>query len=106
MRRRGGHADPPGAGEAVNATKIQNPKSKIQNPPCSLVMTVRDEAGSITAVLDSLRAQTWPPDEVVIADGGSPDGTRDLIRAYAVGAPWPLHVLDCPGANISQGRNA
>ncbi len=69
-------------------------------------MTVRNEAASIEAVLDSLRAQTHPPDEVVIADGGSTDGTAAAIRAYAAGAPWPLRVLDCPGANISQGRNA
>jgi glycosyltransferase involved in cell wall biosynthesis len=72
----------------------------------SLVMTVRNEADSIRAVLDSLRAQTHPPDEVVIADGGSTDGTADAIRAAAAAAPWPLRVLDCPGANISQGRNA
>jgi glycosyltransferase involved in cell wall biosynthesis len=72
----------------------------------SLVMTVRNEAHSIRAVLDSLRTQTQPPDEVVIADGGSTDGTTDAIRAYAAAAPWPVRVLDCPGANISQGRNA
>jgi glycosyltransferase involved in cell wall biosynthesis len=69
-------------------------------------MTVRDEAASITAVLDSLRAQTRPPDEVVIADGGSSDGTPDLIRAYAASRAWPVRVIECPGANISQGRNA
>ena len=75
-------------------------------PLVSLVMTVRNEAQSIGAVFDSLRAQTHPPDEVVIADGGSTDGTAAAIRAYAATAPWPLRVLDCPGANISQGRNA
>jgi glycosyltransferase involved in cell wall biosynthesis len=69
-------------------------------------MTVRNEADSIGAVLDSVRAQTHPPDEVVIADGGSTDGTAVTIRAAAAAAPWPLRVLDCPGANISQGRNA
>ena len=69
-------------------------------------MTVRNEAGSIGAVLESLRGQTRAPDEVVIADGGSTDGTPDLIRTAAAGLPWPVRVLDCPGANISQGRNA
>ncbi len=85
---------------------IRTPHSALRTRPVSLVMTVRNEAASIEAVLDSLRAQTHPPDEVVIADGGSTDGTAAAIRAYADGAPWPLRVLDCPGANISQGRNA
>jgi glycosyltransferase involved in cell wall biosynthesis len=69
-------------------------------------MTVRNEAGAIGAVLESLREQTRPPDEVVIADGGSADGTPEVVRAWAATAPWPVRVLECPGANISQGRNA
>src|SRR5438046_7853769 len=86
---------------------IQNPKSEIRNPKFSVVLTVRNEAGSILAVLNSLRAQTLPPAEVVIADGGSSDGTGEQIRAWAAAsAPWPLRLRECPGANISQGRNA
>ncbi|HMA34544.1 MAG TPA: glycosyltransferase [Chloroflexia bacterium] len=72
----------------------------------SLIMTVRDEAGSIDRVLASLRAQSQPPDEVVIVDGGSRDGTVERIAAAAAAAPWPLRLLVRPGANISQGRNA
>lgn len=87
-------------------TSPPSPPTPGPRPPVSLVMTVRNEADSIRAVLDSVRAQTHPPDEVVVADGGSTDGTAAAIRAYAAGVPWPLRVLDCPGANISQGRNA
>ena len=74
--------------------------------PCSVVLTVFNEADSIGALLDSLRAQTRPPDEVVIVDGGSTDDTVARIEAWATGAPWPLRVLVRPGANISAGRNA
>ena len=38
--------------------------------PVSVIMTVRNEAGSLPAVLASLAAQSRPPDEVVVADGG------------------------------------
>jgi glycosyltransferase involved in cell wall biosynthesis len=70
----------------------------------SLIVTVKDEAASIRGLLDSLVAQTRPPDEVVIADGGSTDATPDVIKSYA--ACLPLRLLLVPGANIAQGRNA
>ena len=44
-------------------------------------MTVKDEADSIQRLLDSLAAQTLQPDEVVVCDGGSTDGTVELLRA-------------------------
>ncbi len=67
-------------------------------------MTVLNEADSLRGVLESLGAQTRPPDEVVVCDGGSRDGTLALLRAYTT--RLPLTVLERPGANIAQGRNA
>ena len=70
----------------------------------SLIMTARNEAASIEAFLDGLAAQTRPPDETVIVEGGSDDGTVEAIqRRIAAGAPIRLIVE--PGANISRGRN-
>ena len=72
----------------------------------SLILTVLNEGESMRAVLDSLAAQTRPPDEVIIADGGSRDNTVAILRAYAAEGRLPLRVIETPGANISQGRNA
>jgi glycosyltransferase involved in cell wall biosynthesis len=66
----------------------------------SLICTVKDAAADIEAFLASLAAQTRTPDEVVIVDGGSIDGTVELLRA-AEG----LTLLEEPGANIARGRN-
>lgn len=74
----------------------------------SVIATVFNERASIERLLDSLATQTRRPDEVVICDGGSSDGTAAAIRAYAArhADRLPnLHVLDAPGANISRGRN-
>ncbi len=71
----------------------------------SLIVTVKNEAASLGVLLDSIAAQTRLPDEVVICDGGSTDGTLDALRARVV-TRFPIHVLQQPGANISQGRNA
>ncbi len=69
----------------------------------SVVVTVKNEGESIHRLLDSLAAQTCAPDEVVVCDGGSTDGTLDALRAET---RLPLKVILRPGANISQGRNA
>ena len=66
----------------------------------TVISTVKDCAGSAPAFLASLAAQTRRPDEVVIVDGGSSDGT-----AEAFGASDDVTVLVEPGANISRGRN-
>jgi glycosyltransferase involved in cell wall biosynthesis len=69
----------------------------------SVIVTVRNEAATVGALLDALAAQTRPPDEVVIVDGGSSDRTVERIREAE--ARLPLRLLECPGANIAAGRN-
>lgn len=71
----------------------------------SLIMTVLNEAHSLPALLDSLASQTRPPDQVVVVDGGSRDGTLALLHAEQARARLPLTVIERPGVNISQGRN-
>jgi glycosyltransferase involved in cell wall biosynthesis len=69
-----------------------------------LITTVLQEAEGITELMESIVAQTRQPDRVVVADGGSTDGTPDLVRRYA--DRLPLSVIVIPGANRSRGRNA
>lgn len=75
-------------------------------PPlaATVIVTVRNERRSIDALLDSLLSGTRPPDEIVVADGGSTDGTLERLRERAAGEPR-LRVLSTPG-NRSVGRNA
>jgi glycosyltransferase involved in cell wall biosynthesis len=69
----------------------------------SVVITVLDEVDSLPVLLDSLATQTRPPDEVGICDGGSTDGTFQLIQAET---RLPIRAVQKPGTTISQGRNA
>ncbi len=66
----------------------------------SLISTVKDAAPYIRDFLDSIGSQTRPPDEVVIVDGGSTDGTLEVLRESS----W-VTLLEEPGANIARGRN-
>ena len=49
----------------------------------SMIATVYNEIGSIRRFLESLDNQTEYPDEVVIVDGGSSDGTDVLLKEFA-----------------------
>ena len=69
----------------------------------TLISTVLNEARSLPTLLDSIAAQTRQPDEVIICDGGSSDHTIELLRSEE---RFPLRVIERPGSNISQGRNA
>jgi len=66
----------------------------------TVVATVLNTADHVDGFLASMRAQTRAPDEIVIADGGSTDGTLEALRA-ADG----IMLIEAPGANIARGRN-
>jgi glycosyltransferase involved in cell wall biosynthesis len=70
----------------------------------SVVCTVLNEAASIEQLLGSLLSQTRRPDEVVIVDGGSTDGTWQALVRWQ-GRGLALRLLRRPGAGISRGRN-
>jgi glycosyltransferase involved in cell wall biosynthesis len=72
----------------------------------SVIVTVLNEAESIRRLVGSLSLQTRQPDEVVIVDGGSTDGTLEELERALSEVRFPLRVLSEPGCNISEGRNA
>ena len=74
-----------------------------QLPTISLVCTVRDEADTITALLDSMLAQRRMPDEIVINDCSSRDATADIVQRYV--AQGHMVRLVRGGYNIPSGRN-
>ncbi len=79
----------------------------VSNPNAdkvSVITTVKNDADGVHTVLYSLARQTRPPDEIVVVDGGSTDGTWQMLETLAL-ARDNLKVLSAPGANIAAGRN-
>jgi len=76
-------------------------------PLVSIVIPCLNEERYITALLDSLAAQDYGPDgiEVVVADGGSTDTTRQLVRDYRSQFAR-LELVDNPKRITVGGLNA
>ncbi len=72
--------------------------------PVSVVLTVLNEAGTISGLLEELLAQDLAADEIIVVDGGSHDGTVEAVRRVSE-QHRQIRLIRAPGANISQGRN-
>ncbi len=53
---------------------------KEQNPLISVIMAVYNGADSVRRCIDSVSAQTYQNRELIIIDGGSQDGTTDILK--------------------------
>lgn len=64
----------------------------------SIIIPTLNEAHQLPALLDALKSQTRVPDEIIVADAGSKDGTVELALGYGA------RVV--PGGMPGPGRNA
>ncbi len=71
----------------------------------AIIATVLNEALHVREFLASLEVQTQTPDVIVITDGGSTDGTQEMIQDFAAATRLPFRWKVVPG-NRSCGRNA
>lgn len=70
----------------------------------SVIVPVLNEASNIERLISSLLSQTRPPDEIVLADGGSTDGTLEILARLGR-EDDRIRVVSGPGG-ISENRNA
>ena len=98
---------PPDAGPSeVHASATTKSRS---TPKISVVLPIRNEAATIEACLDGLRAQDVPDDgvEILVVDGMSSDATRPRVEAYAKRHPRPhIRVIDNPDRIVPTALNA
>lgn len=71
----------------------------------SVVIPVRDELPQLAAMIAGIEHQVRQPDEVVVADGCSSDGSREWLESAARSRPW-LRVVDNPAGSVPAGLNA
>jgi arylsulfatase A-like enzyme/glycosyltransferase involved in cell wall biosynthesis len=76
--------------------------SIMAEPRFTLIATVRNEASTIVDFIETLLQQTRPSEEILIVDGASTDGTKEILEGYA--QRGLLRVIS-KACNIAQGRN-
>lgn len=65
-------------------------KDSFINMKVALIITTYNWKDALSCVLESVLRQTHLPDEVIIADDGSKEDTRQLIENYKIKFPVPL----------------
>jgi glycosyltransferase involved in cell wall biosynthesis len=63
--------------------KEQGAGQPTMNPTVSAIITTYNYERFIAAAIESVLGQTRPPDEVVVVDDGSTDGTAAIVARYA-----------------------
>jgi glycosyltransferase involved in cell wall biosynthesis len=58
----------------------------------SIAMCTYNGAEFLPAQLQSILAQTRPPDEIVVCDDGSTDGTRSMLEEFATESAIPINL--------------
>ena len=87
--------------------RLDGPLPIPERPLVSIVIPCLNEERYIVSLLDSLQAQDYGPDaiEVLVADGGSTDTTRQLVRDYP-SRFRRLELVDNPKRITVGGLNA
>ncbi len=92
-------------------TEIKNEHGDLESagprgPLVSVLAVVRNGAADMPGILDSIRQQDYRPLEVLIVDGMSDDGTRELVEQQVSSDPdFSIRLLDNPGRIQATGWN-
>ena len=81
---------------------------KTSYPSVSIIIPIRNEADFIERSLGAVLAQDYPADrmEILVVDGMSTDGTRDLIKALDKDHPdIPVTILNNPEQIVPPAMN-
>ena len=77
-----------------NSSSDMTPAGAPRELRLSIAMATYNGEAYLPTQLDSLKRQSRPPNELVVSDDRSSDKTRDIVKAFAAAAPFPvrLHV--------------
>ena len=68
----------------------------------SVVLTILNEAGDLNRLLSALIDQSHQPDEIIVVDGGSTDGSLNILEGFTR-KHNNFHYCVDTGVNIAKG---
>jgi glycosyltransferase involved in cell wall biosynthesis len=71
----------------------------------SVIIPVYNGERYLAAAIQSVLEQTLPPDEIIVVDDGSTDGTAAIVTGLAGASPLPIHYIHQQNQGPSAARN-
>lgn len=71
----------------------------------TLVTTVFNEASRLEKTIEDLESQTLKPNQIIIVDAGSKDGTWEILEEWKQKSTIDILPIQWKGCNIAEGRN-
>lgn len=71
----------------------------------TLVTTVFNESNRLNETIDNIEGQTLLPNQIVIVDAGSTDGTYEKLLQWKLNSTIPIKIIQNKGCNVAKGRN-
>jgi glycosyltransferase involved in cell wall biosynthesis len=73
-------------------------------PRLLIVSALRNEARDVETVIRAMRAQTRPPDQWIVVDDGSTDGTKEILDRAASEIPFMTSIA-APSLALPEGAD-
>jgi len=94
--------------KSIRSTDIYTTKqTDVIFPLVTVIVPCRNESKFIESLINSLLEQDYPKEkvEIIIADGMSDDGTREILQSFSSRYPR-IKIVDNPEKIVSTGLNA
>lgn len=75
--------------------------SRVKRPTVAVVIPAFNCADVLGQAVQSALNQSWPPDEVVVVDDGSTDGSAEVAQSFG----GRVRVLRLPNGGVARARN-
>ncbi len=86
--------------------RVVRPVAVSGGPTVAVLIAAFNEASVLPATLRALRAQTSPPEQIVVADDGSDDDTAAVLEAEFAGRHPSMRLLRLPHGGKAAALNA
>jgi succinoglycan biosynthesis protein ExoA len=91
---------------ASSERMVETPSTQAGVGPLSIMIPMLNEADHIHDLVADIASQDYEGElEVLVADGGSTDGSPELLREAAEAAGIPITILENPERIVSPGLN-